>query len=192
MPHTTKQQRGASRSGSGASPAQGRRSGGPSARARTPSGRSTSTSPRKPRTASARPRAAAKVSSRRRSVAAVVLRSLWIVMTVLGVGAVLVWAVYPAVRVQSETSRRVEGLQAEYETLRKKNVLLRAQVADLKTPEGVERAAREDLGLVLPGENVYVVVPSAVASGPATSKTAASDVAADPLTALLDALFGSR
>jgi cell division protein FtsB len=111
---------------------------------------------------------------------------------VLGAIALLVWAVYPALRVQSETSRRVGVLQAEYDTLRKKNVLLRAQVADLKTPEGVERAAREDLGLVLPGENVYVVVPSAAASGPATAETAAADVSTDPLTALLDTLFGRR
>jgi cell division protein FtsB len=189
MPHATKQQRGASRSGSGASPAQGRRAGGPSARARPPSGRSTSTSPRKPRTASATSRAAAKVSARRRSS---VSRSIWTVATVLGAFALLVWAVYPALRVQSETSRRVGVLQAEYDTLRKKNVLLRAQVADLKTPEGVERAAREDLGLVLPGENVYVVVPSAAASGPATAETAAADVSTDPLTALLDTLFGRR
>jgi cell division protein FtsB len=100
--------------------------------------------------------------------------------------------VYPALRVQSETSRRVGVLQAEYDTLRDKNVLLRAQVADLKTPEGVERAAREDLGLVLPGENVYVVVPSAAASDPATAETASADVSTDPLTALLDTLFGRR
>jgi cell division protein FtsL len=117
-------------------------------------------------------------------------------VTVLGVAAALVWAVYPAVRVQSETSRRVAGLQAEYDTLRKRNVRLRAQVADLKTPEGVERAAREDLGLVLPGENVYVVVPSAAASVPADADGPGTGpgpgVPDDPLTALLDALFGSR
>ncbi len=64
-------------------------------------------------------------------------------------------------------------------------------MADLKTPEGVEKAARESLGLVLPGENVYVVVPSDPASQ-------SSDVPADAsppdssgiLTALLDAVFG--
>jgi cell division protein FtsL len=188
MPRSTKQQRGASRNGQEASSSKGGRSGGPSARARTTSGRSTSSSPRKPRTSSARSRGA-KAPGRRVGKNAP-LRSRWVLAAVLGAAAMLVWAVYPALLVQRETSHRVAGLQAQYDTLRKRNAVLRAKVADLKTPEGVERAAREDLGLAMPGENVYVVVPSAPSSAAAGATQEAA--APDPLTALLDALFGER
>jgi hypothetical protein len=101
---------------------------------------------------------------------------------------------YPALKVQYETGRRLAGLEAQYKDMSAKNKVLRAQVADLKTPAGVEKAARETLGLVRPGENVYVVMPSPgataqpVTNGLASGKTGGKDV----VTALLDAVFGVR
>lgn len=40
------------------------------------------------------------------------------------------------------------------------NGQLRARVAYLKTPQGVEEVAREKLGLIMPGETSFVVVPA--------------------------------
>jgi cell division protein FtsL len=105
----------------------------------------------------------------------------------------LAWMIYPAAKLQYQTGRRVAGLQAQYESLRKKNQTLQAEVADLKKPEGVEKAARETLGLTRPGENVYVVLPASEASGqPAAQRSDAANEAPDVVTALLDAVFGVR
>lgn len=93
---------------------------------------------------------------------------------------------YPALKVQYEASRNVAGLEREYEDLKKRNQTLRREVEDLKTPQGVERVARETLGYTRPGENVYVVMPS----GSGTATQAVSPAAApDPVTQFLDAIF---
>ena len=97
---------------------------------------------------------------------------------------------YPALKVQYQTSRRVADLQAQYDELSSKNQTLRAQVAELKFPAGVERAARENLGLTKPGENVYVVMPST--AGTSTAASAGQERrATDIVTTLLDAVFGT-
>jgi cell division protein FtsL len=105
----------------------------------------------------------------------------------------LAWTIYPAARLQYQTSRRVAGLQAQYDSLKKKNQTLKAEVAELKQPEGVEKAARETLGLTRPGENVYVVMPATAASSqPSVAKVDASGNARDVVTTVLDAVFGVR
>jgi cell division protein FtsL len=107
--------------------------------------------------------------------------------------ALLAWTIYPAAKLQYQTGRRVAGLQAQYDSLKKKNQTLTAEVADLKRPEGVEKAARETLGLTRPGENVYVVIPASAASGqPSAAGVDAPQDGPDVVTALLDAVFGVR
>jgi len=107
--------------------------------------------------------------------------------------ALLAWAMYPALRIQYQTGRRVAGLQAQYDALRKKNQTLRAEVDLLKQPEGVEKAARETLNLAKPGENVIVVIPANAASGqPAAARADISRDTRDVVTTLLDAVFGVR
>lgn len=82
-------------------------------------------------------------------------------------------------------------LEAELEGLKQRNERLRAQVERLKTPEGVEEIARQDLGMVKEGENVYVVMEAEEPSA-----TPAIEAAADPregegvVYRILDALFG--
>jgi hypothetical protein len=98
------------------------------------------------------------------------------------------WALYPALRLQYQTGRRVSGLEQQYDSLRKRNEQLRSQVADLQTPQGVEHEA-EKLGLAKRGEHVYVVVGgktttgTAAAAGPGTGERSAIQV-------ILDAVFG--
>jgi hypothetical protein len=111
--------------------------------------------------------------------------------------AVLAWALYPALRVQYQTSRRVAGLEQQYSALRKRNETLRATVAELRTPQGVEKAARESLGFTKKGENVYVVMPAsgtvAATAAAASAVGAPGATGADDRTAvqvILDAVFG--
>lgn len=174
-------QRGASRSSRSTTSRTGRTAGGASARARK--GATTSSSPRKARTAAG--------SSAKRSSARAARRSSLTPALVLAAVALLAWAIYPALRIQYQTGRRVAGLQAEYDALKRRNQQLRAEVAELKEPEGIERAARQTLGLTKPGENVYVVLPAEGATSQPVAQ-AAPEKATDIVTAVLDTLFGVR
>ncbi|MDO8915907.1 MAG: septum formation initiator family protein [Coriobacteriia bacterium] len=197
MPFSSPSQRGASRSGRSASSHKGTGTGGSSARARASA--TASSSPRKPRTTPSKSRKkTGAVGGARRSkprAAPRKARGPLLPIAILGAIALLVWSMYPALKVQYETGRRLAGLERQYKDLSDRNQVLRAQVADLKTPEGVEKAARESLGLVRPGENVYVVMdPSKDGSGqsPATSSTVPASAPPDAVTAFLDAIFGIR
>lgn len=53
----------------------------------------------------------------------------------------------------------VEAAEERLENLTKANVLLAEEIEALNTSVEVERRAREDFGLVRPGETAYVVVP---------------------------------
>ena len=108
---------------------------------------------------------------------------------------VLTWALYPALKIQYQASRRADGLEQQYESLKKRNDALRQQVAALKTPQGVEKAAREDLGYAKSGENVYVVIPSGqqtstLSGAPTVSAASVATPAPSLLQSVLDALFG--
>jgi len=97
--------------------------------------------------------------------------------------------VYPVLRMQYQQERELQSLQAELDSLKTRNAALREQVDQLKTPEGVEQAARESLGMVKPGEQAYVVTGGAAEE---TSATVLADEEADPplWQQALDALFG--
>jgi len=68
------------------------------------------------------------------------------------------WSFYPVARMQYREERTKQRLEAELSSLKERNSNLRAEVDRLKTPEGVEEVARENLGLVKEGENLYVVL----------------------------------
>ncbi len=73
------------------------------------------------------------------------------------------------------------------------NSQLRARVAFLKTAEGVEEVAREKLGLILPGEASFVVVP---ALPPLSNKKTPTELASvqdekGPFYQMLHLTFGS-
>jgi len=106
---------------------------------------------------------------------------------------VLAWSLYPALRLQYQASRSLAGIEQQSAELKTRNAALRAQVAALKTPQGVEKAAREALGYAKKGDHAYVVVSggttSTATSGLATASAAGS---ADPSLwqLAMDALFG--
>lgn len=182
MGRTTPPQRGASRSTKATT---GKRGGG---------ARSSST----PRTGAKRAASGPRKSpSRSRAAApkrrAVVFRPAgpWVPVIAVGIVVLLGWSLYPALKLQYQSARRSAGLEQQYDALRKRNQALSVEVADLKTPAGVEKAAREKLGYTKRGENVYVVIPdgSEVASDAATASVMGG---ADRslVRTVLDAVFG--
>lgn len=90
--------------------------------------------------------------------------------------------------------RAVELSERKLAVLREENARLEADVAALQTPTEVERIAREDYGLVRPGEVAYVVVtpraPAGEAVGAADGR--AEDLWAPPdwVTRIWDFLTG--
>lgn len=181
MSSSTSSQRGASRrTASG--------SGGGQRRAST-SSRSGGTRAAAPRTAGAK--GARKAPQRTTSKARAPRRPAgpWVPAGVLLALVLLGWALYPALRLQYQTSRRVAGLERQYQALQQRNRSLKAEVAELKTPEGVAKAAREGLGFTKAGEHVYVVMPAKAATPTAQASAVAND-ARTPAQVVLDALFG--
>lgn len=63
--------------------------------------------------------------------------------------------------------RTLAGMQNEIEHYRAMNAALEKQIAALQTDEYVEKAAREKLGLVMPGEIQYMVIGYNGATKPA-------------------------
>ncbi len=102
---------------------------------------------------------------------------------------VAAWMVYPVLRLQYQQQREVQSLEAELESVRSRNETLRSQVDELKTPEGIERLARDGLGLVKPGEQAYVVTGGSI--GEATTTVLPQQTEEPPLLLqALDAIFG--
>lgn len=106
------------------------------------------------------------------------------------------WTLYPVLRLQYQQQREKTTLEQELAGLKDRNEGLRAQVDRLKTPEGVEEAARANLGLVKEGEQVYVVTDGQTTRAPApevgaqTRSVTASETGI--WTKVLDAVFGFR
>ncbi len=103
------------------------------------------------------------------------------------------WSYYPVARMHYQEQREKARLESELAGLRERNSQLREQVDRLKTPEGVEEVARESLGLVKEGENLYVVLDgdetaTAPAAAPATPQLSLQQ--AGMWSRMLDALFG--
>lgn len=114
----------------------------------------------------------------------------WVAPVLVSITIVLAaWTVYPVLRIQYQHERELQTLQAELDGLKRRNETLREQVDRLKTPEGVEQAARESLGMVKPGEQAYVVTGGSTGE---TSETVLPDAEPEPplWQQALDALFG--
>lgn len=155
-------------------------------RTRSAAARSSATRTPRSRSASARgaKRSPARSTSRTRGLDPRITAAALIASIVIAA-----WTVYPVLRLQYQQERERQTLEAELEGLKDRNAELRQQVEDLKTPEGVERLARETLGLARPGEAVYVVTGGMSAETSVTAYGPAPDER--PLgQRVLDAIFG--
>jgi cell division protein FtsL len=114
-------------------------------------------------------------------------------LVALGLVAVLGWALYSPLKIQYQETREQARLEAELASLQERNEGLSAQVERLKTPEGVEEVARESLGMVKPGENLYVVIDPAEEATTAVAGVPEEATVQDSLwNDLLDLVFGVR
>ncbi len=92
--------------------------------------------------------------------AAIHVRSRWVRITVLGlaVGLFVTSTAQAAYRLY-RLSREIAELEYQRAALLEENRRLREEVRRLYDPAYIERVAREELGLVRPGELAVVLVP---------------------------------
>jgi cell division protein FtsL len=123
------------------------------------------------------------------------MKAVWLPIVVVGCVVLMGAYLYPVLKMDYAGQREVERLQAQLESLQERNADLRHEVDRLKTPEGVEQAARETLGYVKPGENAYVVLDGDEEEQPqgAVMPAAEAALAEEPppwWQRILDRLFG--
>lgn len=89
-------------------------------------------------------------------------RAAVLVFSVFLVG---IFAIGPT-RAYVEQQARLADLEEEATALAEQNEALRERVIDLSDPKTLERMARACLGMVMPGETAYVVIPADAAPVP--------------------------
>jgi cell division protein FtsB len=76
----------------------------------------------------------------------------------LVLGLVSAMAIQPT-RQLLEQRRRIEGMAGELGAIRDLNRSLEDRIARLQDPDYIEQLARDQAGLIRPGEKAYVVLP---------------------------------
>ena len=130
-------------------------------------------------------RAERAVPSRGRRVG----RALWPVLATLALVLVLFTAVFPTRTFLSQRAATASA-QEQLSVLREQSDALEARAELLQDDEEVERKAREEYNLVMPGEEAYAMLPSATppTTAPATPEGDADD--RNPLERLWDGITG--
>lgn len=111
-------------------------------------------------------------SGRRGSVAS---RLVWPVLATVFLAGVLLLAVFPTRLYLSQRSQ-AEDKREELEQIEARNAELEARMRRLEDPAYVELLAREQFGLVFPGEEAYAVVPPPEEHDPAPDSGPLVDV----------------
>ncbi len=84
---------------------------------------------------------------------------LLISVVILGIAVVISWRGYEKYREKEKISEDVLKLQEEAQKIEEETQKLNDRIAYLRTPEYVEREAKDKLNLKKPGESVAVVQP---------------------------------
>ncbi len=77
-----------------------------------------------------------------------------------------------SVREAAQAENTAAGLAEEYERARTEKLELEAKLESAQTDEGMERLARERLGLVMPGEKIFYFINAAADKEPAADGSA--------------------
>ncbi len=120
-------------------------------------------------------------------------RAYVIPLSIVALLVLSAWAFYPVARLQYVEERQVSRLETELKGLQDRNTELRSQVDRLKTPEGVEEVARENLGMVKEGENLVVVLDGDESIRPPVTEPDTAHIPAEESSMwqrALDAVFG--
>ena len=83
-------------------------------------------------------------------------RPLAVVLYAAFVGLLLASWVSPLQEI-IESRAEVQTLEARLQAAKAHNTAQKRLIKELNTPAGIERAARERYGMILPGEKVYIV-----------------------------------
>jgi cell division protein FtsB len=100
-------------------------------------------------------------------------RLLGLVLGSIGLAAVLFLFVLPS-RTYLAQRHSLSAVETQLQVFRAQNAKLAAEAAQLQSDADIERIARQDYGLVKPGEKAYVIQPAAPAPAvPSVAKRAA-------------------
>lgn len=83
-------------------------------------------------------------------------RSLKVMLYAAFIGVLLASYVTPLQQIH-ERKAEIPVLKENIQETRAYNEEQKRQIESLKTPEGVERVAREDYGMFRPGEKIYII-----------------------------------
>ena len=86
------------------------------------------------------------------------LRPLAVVIYAAFIGLLLASYVTPLQEVV-QSRAEIPALEERLHEAEVHNTAQQRLIRELNTPEGIERAARERYGMILPGETVYIIVP---------------------------------
>jgi cell division protein FtsL len=103
----------------------------------------------------------------------------WLSVLLIVALAITLAGVFPFRQLLSQ-QRQVDTAQAQLGALQAQNAALEAEAVALQTPAEIERVAREELGLVRPGETGYAVQAPEASTVPLTP--AADDEVVDDRT----------
>jgi cell division protein DivIC len=87
-------------------------------------------------------------------------------------------------------NQQADALRVEVRDLRNENIALQRQILHARTDAAIESIAREQLGLVRPGDNPLVLVPAGPAPGADAPATPQPNPAPPPWREWWDYFFG--
>ena len=99
-------------------------------------------------------------------------RTVRIVLVVVGLGALIFLFVLPG-RTWMQQSRAMSSAQHRLAVLNAENAALTRRAAQLQNPAYVEQIARQQYGLVKPGEQAYGILPATATTTTTTAPSAA-------------------
>jgi len=97
-------------------------------------------------------------------------RAVRILVVVVTVGGILLLFVLPG-RTWLAQGRAMRAAQHQHAVLSQENAALSAQAGKLQSTAYIEQLARQEFGLVMPGEKAYAVLPPPAAPTTTTTTT---------------------
>jgi len=106
-------------------------------------------------------------------------RIIVLVVGSIALAAVLFLFVLPS-RTYLAQRQSLAAAETRLKVFRDENAQLAAQASQLQTSSDIQRIAREQYGLVMPGEKAYVIVPASGSTSAAASSSSAAKAATRP------------
>jgi cell division protein FtsB len=99
-------------------------------------------------------------------------RAVWLLLVAVALGVILLLFLLPG-RTWLAQGRASAAAQRQDAALTKENAVLAKRIAQLQNSAYIEQVAREQFGLVMPGEQAYgILLPAATTTTTTTTTTA--------------------